>query len=399
MDEKRSRTKPAMNRFRIGFAAWLCLAAASVLAGCQLLAPPVMLVPLDRPHETTLPQVPGSLRFAVIGDGGTGGRAQHDIAARMSEAHRQLGFELVLMLGDNIYGRQRPADMRRKFEEPYRALLEAGVRFYASLGNHDSREQRFYQPFNMGGETYYSFRAPRGDVRFFALESDFMDARQLAWVERELREAREAWKIAFFHHPLYSSGRRHGSALGLRERLEPLFVAHGVSVVFAGHEHFYERIHPQDGITHFISGAAGKLRRGNIRRSSPLLAAGYDETQHFMLVEIDGDRMHFEAVSRTGRVVDSGTVWRRQESSVDRHSVVGSRQQAGSLSPPCPNHPAASSRFPASPAVVSARMGGMRPALASQANSHGRSALGDFRSLGPGPPVRSVSLECGESTS
>jgi hypothetical protein len=311
MDEKRARMMPVMNRFRPARAAWICLAGALLVSGCQLMArPPVMLVPLDEAHETTLPQAPGSLRFAVIGDGGTGGTAQRDVAARMAEAHRRLGFELVLMLGDNIYGRERPADMRRKFEEPYRTLLDADVKFYASLGNHDSRNQRFYDLFNMGGQTYYSFKAPRQDVRFFALESDFMTPSQLEWLERELRESREAWKIAFFHHPLYSSGRRHGSALDLRRVLEPLFVEHGVSVVFAGHEHFYERIHPQQGITHFISGAAGKLRRGNIRRESPLLAAGYDETQHFMLVEIEGDRMHFEAVSRTGRVVDSGTIER-----------------------------------------------------------------------------------------
>jgi hypothetical protein len=82
-----------------------------------------------------------------------------------------------------------------------------------------------------------------------------------------------------------------------------------VDAVFAGHEHFYERMRPQKGIHYFISGAAGKLRSGDIR-SSEGTARGFDSDRHFMLVEIDRDRMYFQAVSRPGRVVDSGVIQR-----------------------------------------------------------------------------------------
>ena len=50
----------------------------------------------------------------------------------------------------------------------------------------------------------------------------------------------------------------------LRTQLEPLFLKYGVNVVFAGHEHFYERIKPQKGIAYFITGGSAKLREGNI---------------------------------------------------------------------------------------------------------------------------------------
>src|SRR4030095_2219534 len=123
--------------------------------------------------------------------------------------------------------------------------LDAGVVFHAALGNHDDPNQRYYRPFHMEGERYYSFR--EGDVRFFALDSNYVDGAQLAWLERELKSASEPWEICFFHHPLYSSGKKHGSELDLRTLLEPIFIAYGVSVVFAGHEHFYERIRPQHG--------------------------------------------------------------------------------------------------------------------------------------------------------
>ncbi len=259
----------------------------------------------------TLPTRPDSLKFAVIGDSGTGDRPQYEVGARLAEARTRFPFELVLMLGDNLYGGEGPRDFERKFERPYRALVDAGIRFYAALGNHDARSQRFYPAFNMGGRTYYSVAAPRQSVRFFALESDYLTREQLAWLERELEASTDAWKIVFMHHPIYSSGRTHGPNLSLRQVLEPLFVRTGVAVVFAGHEHFYERLRPQQGVAYFISGGAGKLRRGDLRRPSALTAAGFDTDRHFMLVEIDGDRLHFEAVARTGETVDSGVIERR----------------------------------------------------------------------------------------
>ncbi len=277
-----------------------------------LLAVALLVLPVTG-QEAALPLKDGSLRFAVIGDNGTGDRPQYDVGKQMLESRRRFPFEFVLMLGDNIYGSDAPRDFERKFELPYKALLDLGVKFYASLGNHDNPErQRYYEPFNMDGKRYYSFKAPKQDVRFFALESQYLDREQLAWIERELSRSNEKWKICYFHHPIYSSGARHGSDLSLRSVLEPLFLTHGVDVVFAGHDHFYERVKPQRGITYFVSGGAGQLRRGNIQRGSPLTAKGFDADQHFMLVEIADDQMHFEAVSRVGKVVDSGVVVRRE---------------------------------------------------------------------------------------
>jgi hypothetical protein len=166
----------------------------------------------------------------------------------------------------------------------------------------------------MNGRTYYTFAAPRQSVRFFALESDYLTGEQIAWLEAELARATEAWRIVFMHHPLYSSGRTHGPSLALRRVLEPVFVRNGVDVVFAGHEHFYERLHPQRGVAYVISGAAGQLRRGDLHRPSAQTAAGFDADRHFVLVEIDGDRLYFEALSRTGETVDSGVIARRERS-------------------------------------------------------------------------------------
>ena len=263
------------------------------------------LVAAPAAQDVRLPLRENSVRFAVLGDTGTGGRQQREVAARAAEYLKAVNFNFAIMLGDNIYGSERPQDFVRKFEEPYKALLDGGVQFYASLGNHDDPNQRFYKLFNMGGERYYTFR--KGNVRFFALDSNYMDRRQLEWLERELRQSGSDWKIAFFHHPLYSSGGRHGSETDLRAVLEPLFIEHGVDVVFAGHEHFYERIKPQHGIYYFTSGAAAKLREGNIRRTA-FTEVGFDSDYSFMVVEIAGDEMHFQSIARRGKTVDAGTI-------------------------------------------------------------------------------------------
>jgi predicted phosphodiesterase len=231
----------------------------------------------------------------------------------MDKLQQTFPFELVILVGDNLYGSERPQDYEAKFEKPYKPLLDRKVKFYASLGNHDDRNQRKYPLFNMEDKLYYSFKGPKQSVKFFALESTYPEPEQIQWVEQELKGSNEGWKIPYFHHPLYSSGGRHGSDLRLRETLEPLFVQHNVSVVFTGHDHFYERTRPQKGIVYFVAGSGGKLRSGDIDPKSPLTARGFDSDYAFLICEIDGDNMYFNAVARSGKIVDSGVIVRRQE--------------------------------------------------------------------------------------
>ena len=291
----------------ITFASLACLASAGAAPTAQ---------------DIVLPNNEKSVRFAVIGDSGTGGSAQIRVAERLEAARKLFPFTFSLMLGDNLYGSERPDDFVDKFERPYKVLLDAGVKFYASLGNHDDPNQRFYKPFNMNGERYYSFKAPQGSVRFFALDSNYMDKAQLDWLEKELAASDSEWKICFFHHPLYSSGDTHGSDAALREQLEPLFLKHSVDLVLTGHEHFYERLKPQKGINYIISGSAAKVRKGNIG-ASDLTAKGFDQGYAFLLMEIAGDDLHFQAITDGGRTVDSGQIRRRVDTSTARQGGPG----------------------------------------------------------------------------
>jgi hypothetical protein len=289
------------------------LLTAVISCRTQPFAGPAVVVaqqPAPQTPPVQLPNAPDGLKFAVLGDFGTGETPEYRTAREMNEVHGRFPFTFVILVGDNLYGSERPQDFRTKFEDPYRPLLDGGVKFYASLGNHDSREQRFYQPFNMDGQLHYTF-SPKANVRFFALESSYMDPDQVKWVEQALSGSGSDWKIVYFHHPLYSSARRHGSDVDLRQVLEPLFIKYNVSVVFTGHDHVYERIKPQHGIVYFVTGSGGQLRSGDLQDGSPLTAAGFDTDRAFLVAEIDGDTLTFQAISRTGRVVDSGTIARR----------------------------------------------------------------------------------------
>jgi predicted phosphodiesterase len=300
--------------FAAGFVIVL-LAAGCLNAGAERTAGPASVQTTPQPAAAlalTLPNKPDSLKFAVMGDFGNGSRAQYEMASTMKRVHDSFKYEFVLTVGDNLYGSERPQDFKKKFEDPYKPLLDAGVKFYATLGNHDAREQRYYKLFNMDGKLYYTFKAPQEKVRFFALESTYLDQDQLAWIKRELETSTDDWKIVYFHHPPYSSGGRHGSDSEMRSVLEPLFLEHNVSVVFTGHDHFYERVKPQKGIVYFVVGNTGQLRKGDLENGSPLTAKGFDTDLSFLAVEISGDEMHFNAISRTGQIIDSGVITRRK---------------------------------------------------------------------------------------
>ncbi|PYY15223.1 MAG: metallophosphoesterase [Acidobacteria bacterium] len=259
--------------------------------------------------EVKLPLEQKSVRFAVIGDNGTGDTPQYEVAAEMEAYRKVVGYDFVTMMGDNIYGSHKPKDIERKFETPYKPLLDAGVKFYACLGNHDDSNETLYKLFNMDGQHYYSFK--KGDVQFFVLDSNYMDSKQLDWIQNQLSGSTAKWKIAYFHHPLYSDGRFHGPDLDLRKQLMPIFEKYGLNVVLSGHDHVYERFKPEDGIYFFLVGNSGELRYHNLRPGSNIMAAGFDTDRTFMLVEISGDKLYFQTVSRTGQTVDSGTLQRQ----------------------------------------------------------------------------------------
>src|SRR5215216_1620099 len=144
-------------------------------------------------QELALPLKSGSVRFLVLGDAGTGDREQYEVANQMLRFGKRFPFTFAIMLGDNIYGSERPQDFEKKFTRPYQALLESDVEFNAALGNHDDPNQRYFKPFNLGGNRYRTFK--KGNARFFVIDSNYLDPEQVKWLEKELSDSESEWKI------------------------------------------------------------------------------------------------------------------------------------------------------------------------------------------------------------
>ena len=289
----------------------LLICSLSPVSTSQSLSNKARPNPVINPVSITLPVKQGSIRFAVIGDTGSGSEKQQQVADMMVRYRTAFPFDFVLMMGDNLYGGETPKDFEKKFSNVYKRLLDAKVNFYATLGNHDLPLQIYYENFNMNGKEYYRFK--KGNVAFYSLNSNYMDKKQVQWLENELAKDTSDWKVCFFHHPPYSSARKHGSDGQLREIVEPIFLKYGVNLVLTGHDHVYEHIKPQRGIYYFVSGAGGQLRTGDVKQSSELIEKSYDRDMHFMLFEVDGDRLYFQTISRTGETIDSGALMNQRK--------------------------------------------------------------------------------------
>jgi 3',5'-cyclic AMP phosphodiesterase CpdA len=135
-----------------------------------------------------------------------------------------------------------------------------------------------------------------------------MSSAQLEWLENSLSASTARWKIAVFHHPIYSSGKEHGSSFMLREMLEPLFTQYHVNAVFSGHDHSYERTKLQQGIQYFVTGGGSQIYNGNVDLMSEFRAASFDKKNHFMLIEISDSQIEFQAICDNGITADRGII-------------------------------------------------------------------------------------------
>jgi 3',5'-cyclic AMP phosphodiesterase CpdA len=256
--------------------------------------------------------VKNNLRFAVIGDWGTGDHDCIGIATQMLKTHDRTPMDLIVAAGDNVYPNGSGRYFTKAIEQPFAGIIKDKVPFYAVLGNHDVEEGRQdqcqYPLFNMGGKNYYTVKQGDGLAELFMLDSTDFDSAQMNWLEQGFQSTKAKWKLVVLHHPLYSSGKKHGSSMGLRKRLEPLFTRYGVQAVFSGHDHIYERTKLQQGIQYFVTGAGGKTRRGDIDLKSDFREVSYDEDNHFMLIDVEDKQVNFQAINEAGSVVDSGII-------------------------------------------------------------------------------------------
>lgn len=208
-------------------------------------------------------------------------------------------FDLVVTTGDNVYETGHPDRFNAVFFRPYACLLDQGVRFRATLGNHDiatdnGRPELEEPAFGMKARNYV---VRKGGVRFVMADSNDL---RLGWLDENLKPRKgDRWTIAVFHHPVFSSGA-HGSTLDLRPALPRLLKKRGVDLVLNGHDHNYEATKKIGGIRYAITGGGGAYLR-------PCAApAWFTDTctarYHFLYVTAGSERIKVQAVGTGGRV-------------------------------------------------------------------------------------------------
>jgi hypothetical protein len=295
------------------------------------------------------------------------------LSKKMVEVQARTKFSSLFLLGDNIYSFGNPNGIKAKIFEPYNELSKNGVLIKGVLGNHDvfnykgadlqmkiftttdAPDQRhfFNTPvkdqlkFQGTAERYYAFAPKDNLIEFFALDSSMLTRHccgflfwkrkftkgetnaHVEWLRSKLRTSTAKWKIVLLHHPFYSSALGHGVKTGKDQKetipkqmrrlridqeewvnIETVLVEAGVKLVLAGHDHVYERILPQKGIAHFVSGAGARLRVEDFKteRLPDFHGCGESKKLSFMLFSVKPDSVEFWSIDQDGHAFDHGTI-------------------------------------------------------------------------------------------
>lgn len=235
-----------------GWAGWRVNDAAERL-GCERL-------PADVVPAAVQPAAPDHVRFAALGDTGTGNAGAHRVAAALRTVCAEAGCDFVAFLGDNVYpdGVSGPDDplFDSAFESVYAGLT---VPVLPVLGNHDVHQPALYEVLHSRDSalwrmpnTEYTFRA--GPARFFAINTN---CTPLTWwrLEDELGVAAPGWTFVLGHHSLYSAGP-HGDANALTRWLWGGAQAR-VDFYLSGHNHLLEHLQREGERTDYVVSGSG----------------------------------------------------------------------------------------------------------------------------------------------
>ena len=299
--------RPSRRRWRwlVGSVAALALGAAVVAALYGDVIVATLTHRVGGPSQTwepiaMPPEAQPWLRVALVGDVGDGGDREFRTAAAIAEQAEIDPYDILMLLGDNVYPAGDPERIRATVFEPFGPLLDAGTELFAILGNHDEMSgtgDAQLEALGMPGRWY---AVERGDMLGIALDSTIpTDPEQLAWLEETLAESDATWKLVGFHHPPYSSGM-HGSNETVRDTFVPIFERYGVQIVFSGHEHDYQRSDPINGITYIVTGAASRTRRTG---TEDFTAVAYS-THHYVDMNIYDDHILLRAIDQDGEQFD-----------------------------------------------------------------------------------------------
>jgi predicted phosphodiesterase len=239
-------------------------------------------------------------RVVAAGDVGTGDEFAYRTAEAIDRLESDGDIAALMLLGDSVYPSGDADEVDAKVFDPFGPVLDGPTELVAALGNHDVRTddgEPLMAALGMPGRWY---EREFGPLRVVVVDSTRVDDRgQLDWLERRLSTETDAtWTVVLQHHPPFSAGQ-HGSDAESRELLVPLYEAAGVDLVLSGHDHDYQRSHPQNGVTYVVAGGAAKLRPTGSADFTVIAAS----THHFLELAAYRDRLEVRAIGVDDREI------------------------------------------------------------------------------------------------
>lgn len=262
----------------------------------------------------------GKYQFVAIGDYGSDNKGEKAV----SELIHHYNPSFIITLGDNNYpnGCWKTIDKNigkyyHDFIHPYVGNYGQGAvfnRFFPSLGNHDWNAKKkclkngilpYFMYFELpNNKRYYVIHKPFLDL--FALDSDkkepdgiSVNSEQFKWFVEQIKKSKATFKIVYFHHPPYSSGK-HGPEKKMRWPFKEL----GVDMVLSGHEHNYERLN-KDALHYVINGLGGPpSTRGKSRHPDPDSILFYKDHYGFVLFDVSQYHLKMKFINTNDEVID-----------------------------------------------------------------------------------------------
>lgn len=254
------------------------------------------------------------VRFAAFGDYGSNDSNE----ARVTRLVKSWNPDFIITLGDNNYDGGGADTIDANIGKYYHGYIgnymgKYGVgsktnRFFPSLGNHDWESEGAKPYLNYftlpNNERYYDFTW--GALHFFCIDSDphephgiSKNSRQGKWLKSALASSSSKFKLVYFHHSPYSSGK-HGS----HSELQWPFKNWGADVILSGHDHSYERLNKNG--THYIIVGTGGRSLHSIGSRIQGSKVRYDQNYGALLGTLDGDvlTLEFYSLTNSSKLID-----------------------------------------------------------------------------------------------
>jgi tartrate-resistant acid phosphatase type 5 len=267
-------------------------------------------------HKFSLPRVSpapaGTIRFAVIGDYGSGSPLERNVAQMIDSWNP----DFIATVGDNYYPDGAADTIDRNIGRfyhayifPYKGSFGSGAttnRFFPIPGHRDwdSDMLRLYLDFFSLPDRKRHYDIVRGPVHLFMLDTDEREpdgatatSIQGRWLQRRLAESTSPWNLVFAHHAPYTSHQVEDIY-----RMRWPFREWGADAVLSGYYHVYERL-LVDGIPYFVNGAGGTWI-SHFGEIDPHSRFRYTGGFGAMLVDASTSRIIFRFVNSQGQIID-----------------------------------------------------------------------------------------------